>query len=214
MLLEAMMQKAKTFSNVMQVNTLIDTAMSCVDTDMSRTQLFDLAAIFHAMPPDNLEQAQLPATDFRGPYGAWDVKLDPDVDKLYAQWLFRGNQEAARALTPVVVENGTQTTGIAEKAANALKSFGYTDVRVAGNASAPAPRTDIVDTGVPFAGSGQDIASLLGDTTATVARRPNQPNRMGWTPSPAVTIVLGKDYANEAQTASGAVAAPPNPSTP
>lgn len=207
-LLEAMMQKAKSFSNVMQVNNLIDTAMSCVDTDMSRTQLFDLASIFHSMPPDNLVQAQLPGSDFRGPHGAWDVKLDPDVDKLYVDWLFQGDQNSARALTPVVVENGTQTTGIGEKAADALKSFGYTDVRVAGNARTTAPRTDIVDTGVPFTGSGQDIASLLGDTTANVVRKPNQPNRMGWTPPPSVTVVLGQDYANQAQTASAGVAPP------
>ena len=148
------------------------------------------------------------------PHGEWDVKLDPNINKLYVEWLIQGNQVAARALTPVVVENGTPAAGIAQKAADALKSSGYTDVRVGGNAPSQAPRTDIVDTGVPFTASGQDIASLLGANSATVIRKPNQPNRRGWTPPPAVIVVLGTDYANQVQTASGAVAGSPPPATP
>jgi LCP family protein required for cell wall assembly len=213
-LLRAMMDKAKSFSNVLQANSLIDTAMSCVDTDMTRTQLFDLAAIFHDMPQDDLQTAQLDGTDFKGPHGASDTKLDDARAKLYIAWMIQGDENAARALTPVVVENGTKTPGIAEKAMEALRSDGYSDIRLRSAAQTLTPRTDIIDSGVPFKSSGQDIATLLGDTGATVVLKPVQPNHVGWTPPASVTVILGTDYASTVQTASGNLTGPSVSTTP
>ncbi|HEX5322804.1 MAG TPA: LCP family protein [Capsulimonadaceae bacterium] len=213
-LLKAMMQKAKSFSSITQFNSLIDTGMSCIATDLTRTQLADLGRLYYNMPPDDLVTAQLPGEDFRGPNGAADTKLDDDKAKLYVQWLIQGDSNAARALTPVVVENGTKTSGVAQKAVVALRSYGYTNVRVGNTSDVGAPRTDIVDSGVAYQAGAQEIASFLGIAGATVVRRPVEPNHAGWAPPASVTVILGKDYASAEQTASGNLTGPSISTTP
>ena len=55
-----MVAKAKNFANVTQAPHLVDVAMSSVRTDLTRQQLFDLAAIFKGVQQDDIKHG-LPA---------------------------------------------------------------------------------------------------------------------------------------------------------
>ena len=110
----------------------------------------------------------------------------------------------------MVVRNGTDTPGLAQRAVAQLKAAGYTDVRTA---AMPPPRskciwrrvqtarqnrklarTVLLDTGVANPDAPQDIALLLGVSSPVTARQPLKPNKVGWTPPAAVEVTLGKDY--------------------
>jgi len=224
LLLRGMVDRAKTFANVSQAPHLVDVAMGSIRTDLTRQQLFDLAAIFKGVQQSDIQTASIPGDDFRGADGAWFYKITPESAHAYADWLVKGDQTAPRRIVTVVVKNGTSTPGLAQRAVDQLKVMGYTDVQNGGNADRPriqmaglkaakdgAPRTALLDTGVADTAAPQDVAALLGLTSPTVARRPAKPNKLGWTPPPTVTVTLGQDYATAYKTAvaSGALL-PPN----
>jgi hypothetical protein len=194
-----------------QAPHLVDVGMSTIRTDLTRTQLFDIAALFRGIQPEDIQTASLPGDDFRGTDGAWFYRLDMTKAKAYTDWLVRGDQDAARSLVPVVVVNGTALPGLAQRVVGQLKTFGYTDVRNGGNAARPkihltasdttsvspaAPmRTMLLDTGVPNPQAAQDVASLIGLADPVEIRKPLKPNKIGWTPPTTLTVTLGQDYA-------------------
>lgn len=197
-LLQAMVKKAKSFANVAQAPHLVDTAMSTINTDLTRTQIFDLAAIFKGVQPENIQTASLTGSDFIAPDGAWCYKLDTARARAYANWLIEGDSAAARSLVPVVVENDTGVTGLANRAATLLKAQGYTDVHVANGPRGHAPPavTRVVDTGVVDPNAGADITRMLG--LANIETTPTDAKPSGGDGPPAVLkICLGTDYAQE-----------------
>jgi LCP family protein required for cell wall assembly len=221
-LLRAMVDKAKNFANVAQAPHLVDVAFANVRTDLTRTQLLDLAAIFKGVQQSDIETASLPGDDFRGADGAWFYKIKPEVAHAYADWLVKGDETASRQLVPVIVKNGTATPGLAQHVVAVLRAQGYTDVRNGGNAAKPkmqmadlktprleVPRTVLLDTGVPNPNAPQDIALLLGVMSPQTMRHPVQPNKVGWTPPAAVTVTLGEDYAAAYKSAVASGALPP-----
>ena len=113
-LMRAMIARAKNFTNLAQMNTLIDTGMSTIHTDLTRTQLFDLANLYKGMKPEDIRTASLPGEDFHGPHGAWDYRLYPDKMKAYVDWLVRDDPTRIEHDTPIVVKNGTGVPGLAE----------------------------------------------------------------------------------------------------
>jgi hypothetical protein len=214
-LLRAMVAKAKSFVNVEHIGDIVDIGMGQIHTDLTRSQLMDLAAIYKGVQPQDIQTASLPGEDFHGPGGAWDYRLYPDQMKSYVDWLVRGNEAAARQLTTVEIRNGTQVPGLAAHAASILRSQGYADVRIIGGSERPrvhmASQEDrpavavsqLLDTGVPDAASTSDLKSILGVPNAVDRRQPNKPNHLGWTAPPDVTIVLGQDYAQAVQANGG-----------
>ena len=213
-LMRAMVDKAKNFANIEQAPQLADVAMSTIRTDFTRQQILDIAAIFKGVQQNDIQTASLPGTDFRGPGGAWDYAIKPEVAHAYADWLVKGDETASRPLVAVVVKNGTSVPGLAQFAVDQLKAQGYTDVRNGGNA-APAhihlassnaaaakpgvAQTVMLDTGVANPDAPQDVSVLLGVETPPAIRRPVKPNKAGWTPDPVLTITLGADYAAAAK---------------
>ena len=223
LLLRGMVDRAKTFANVSQAPHLVDVAMGSIRTDLTRQQLFDLAAIFKGVQQSDIQTASIPGDDFRGADGAWFYKITPETAHAYADWLVKGDQTAPRRIVTVVVKNGTSTPGLAQRAVDQLKAMGYANVQNGGNADRPrvqmaglkaaakegAPRTALLDTGVADTAAPQDVATVLGLTSPTVARRPVKPNKLGWTPTPTVTVTLGQDYAAAYKTAVASGALPP-----
>jgi len=217
-LLRAMVAKGKSFANVTRANDLVDVAMSSIRTDLTRQQLFDLAAIFKGVQQEDIRTASLPGEDYKSDAGAWMTHVDPDVAHAYADWLVKGDDTAARKIVTVVVKNGTVTPGLAQHAVAQLKLMGYTEVQNGGNADRPkvrltsaetptatgVPRTVLLDTGVPNPDTASDVARLLGITSPAAWRHALPPNKAGWTPPPVLTVTLGEDYA-AAVKASGAL---------
>ncbi len=215
LLLRAMVDRGKTFANVAQAPHLVDVAMGSIRTDLTRQQLFDLAAIFKGVQQNDIQTASIPGDDFRGEDGAWLYRIKPEIAHAYADWLVKGDPTAPRRLVTVVVKNGTLTPGLAQRAVEQLRAMGYTDVQNGGNADRPrlqmasvkpsgkaeVPRTTLLDTGVADAAAPQDVANLLGISAPVASRHPLKPNKLGWTPPPTVTVTLGQDYASAYKTA-------------
>ena len=228
-LLRGMIAQGKSFANATKAPQLMDVAMSTVRTDLTRTQLLDLAFLFRGVQPEDIRTATLPGEDFRGddPDHAWFYRLYPDKAKAYVDWLIKGDERASRRLVPIVVQNGTATPGLAQRVVAQLKTFGYTDVRNGGNAAllkrknlrltaaqtAPPTfvRTALLDTGVPDPQAARDVATLLGLPDASLARHPLKPNKLGWTPDPTLTVILGQDYAQTVKAVSADPAVSPQP---
>jgi hypothetical protein len=216
-LMRAMVAKAKSFANYVQAPHLIDIGMSAIRTDLSRAQLLDLAAIYRGIKTDDITTASMPGEDFHGPRGGWDYRLYPNAMAAYVDWLVRGDETAARRLTPVVIENGTAVPGLAAHAADALRKLGYDDVRVdtggrtrvqmvADTSTANAAVTNYIDTGVPDPAITGDVSAALGLNDAVDFRNPNKPNRLGWTAPAKLTIQLGQDYAQAVASSGSPVA--------
>ncbi len=214
LLMRAMVDKAKNFANLAQAPTLADVAMSTVRTDFTRQQILDIAAIFKGVQQSDIQTASIPGDDFRGPGGAWDYAIKPEVAHAYANWLIKGDETASRLLVAVVVKNGTSVPGLAQFAVDQLKAQGYTDAHNGGNAAPAhlhlasstsgaakpeAARTVMLDTGVANPNAPQDVSVLLGVESPATSRRPVKPNKAGWTPDPVLTITLGADYAAAAK---------------
>jgi LCP family protein required for cell wall assembly len=208
-LLRAMIAKAKTFGAITNSSSLFQTAMSTIHTNLTQTQMLDLASLYKNMQPDAIRTASLPGDSFKGPHGAWDYRLYPEQMKAYVDWFVRDDPTAIDHLTTIIVKNGTAVPGLAKQVVSKLKSEGYTNVIDGGNsprsqvqltASTPngLPHTVILDTGVPDNTVPSTLAQDLG-VSAVIGRHPVKPNHLGWTPPPAVTISLGQDYATIAQ---------------
>ncbi|BDI28132.1 hypothetical protein CCAX7_001830 [Capsulimonas corticalis] len=206
-LMRAMIERAKGFANVAQAPHLVDVAMSTIQTDMTRTQLFDLAAIFKGLQPQDLRTASLTGEDFRGPKGEWFYRLDQDKADAYVRWLIRDDQTAFRSLIPVVVQDAAPDSGAAARALRQLQSAGYDQARIgaapnsrtvdtagASSTDLQTATTQIVDQGVVSAQAPQDIGAVLGLSDPSVRREAVRPNRRGWTPPASVVVTLGSDY--------------------
>jgi LCP family protein required for cell wall assembly len=196
-LLRSMIEQAKTFNAAIRVNSLVDTAMSCVDTDLSRTQIADLAALFRGMQQSDVVTASLDGTDARGTDGAWLIVLDPVQVRDYVDWLVKGNEPAVWGITPVIVKSPGGRS-VAANVVDQLQSAGFTDVSTGYADTIPGSGTTIVDTGVQDPNAANQIATILGLDSSAVIRKSAQPNHAGWTLPPQIIITLG----THAQTAS------------
>ena len=195
-LVRAMLDRFKNIANVVKPNALIDTAMSCIVTDMSRTQLFDLGVLFHGIDQDDIVTAQIPGKDSSLVNGAYVMELDQDKMNLLVDWLLRGNDSSGRAATSVIVKNATRVNGLALSTGESIKQYGYTDVRAGTYQKKGVVATSaIVDTGVPNRQAAKEIAGILGLAPQAIVRETPKPNKVGWTAPPAVTVILGSDYA-------------------
>jgi hypothetical protein len=162
-----------------------------VNTDLSRTQIADLAHIFQGVKQDDVITAELDGTDARGANGAWLVMLDPAEVSAYINWLVNGNEYAVRAITPVEVKCNPGKTEEAAAVVNQLHSSGFSAAFAAGSVDLPGHPTRVVDTGVEDPAAAHEIADVLGLPAGSVVKNPAQPNRAGWTPPQKISIVLG-----------------------
>lgn len=212
-LIRAMVEKGKQPAILMRADKVIDTAFKQVETNLSRTQLLALATIFRETEPGSITSATLLGRDGRAGQ-MYVFKPDADKTKLMVDWLLRGDEGAANALTVVSVQNGTAVRGAARRVAESLRGSGY-DARTNG----AKPKSDAPDAPDEFAASrivyhkatfesrAQSIARLLGITS--VVKVPLTPAEEAATAnadeSPAdVQIVVGRDIAqaeNAAQSA-------------
>ena len=193
-LLQAMVAKAKNFTTVADAPHFIDVTMSAIHTDLNRTQLYDLAAIFHGVQKDDIRTASLTGEDFRGPQGQAFYRLDSRKAEAYVALLIRGDETAARRLVPVVVENATGAPRLGRLAVGKLKAEGFTDVRLRASHTSGEQQTQttVEDTSVIDPAASTEIAAGLG--LPSVASRPSTAkiNTQGET-APLI-VTLGQDY--------------------
>jgi hypothetical protein len=194
-LMRAMVEQIKQPENWLQLDNIVNVGLSNVRTDLSREQLLALGSMFHGVPQENITAASLVGDD-KMVGNASVFLLDEKSVPLYVGWLIQGNDADERALTPVIVKNGTSDPTIAQQAMDKLSAAGYHVI--VGSPTALASQTTILDTGVPDLKGAAQVAACIGIPNAPIIRKPVQPNHKGWSPDPTVTVTVGQDYVSSA----------------
>lgn len=218
-LIRAMAGKGKSLSNLFQLDELANTALSQLETDMTRQQIFALVLLFRNMQPDQIQSAALEGKG-TPPGGTYFFMPDQKKKVAMVDWLLKGDESAADRLTFVAVENGTDIPGAASRVAEKLRADGF-DAQSAGKAPAVAPdsgastvttnpgtpagpspnvtATRIVYAKASMATRAQKIAQLLGvgATQVTKAVRADTSGAFtrGTLDRADVTVILGGDLA-------------------
>ncbi len=192
MLLRAMVKKAKQPKMFFQADKLINTALRSVETNLSRQQIFALAALFRDLQPEQMQTGTLAGKDrHRG--DKWIFVPDEEKVKAQVDWLLRGDETAAYRLTVVTVKNGTEVSGAAREVADLLRNQGF-DAKSAGNARQAAAR-EVAQTQIQYgqaavAPRAERIAALLGLSGVKPSKLPKEDLE-----GADVTVVLGRDVA-------------------
>jgi LCP family protein required for cell wall assembly len=190
-LMRAMIDKIKTFQSAINSALLVDTAMSCVSTNLSRTQIADLAHIYQGIKQDDIVTAQLDGSDARGANGAWLVMLDPQQVNDYINWMVKGDEPAVWSITPVEVKGGPRQEAAVNAIVTRLRAAGFSQASAIGANPNPGAPTTVIDTGVQDENAVNQIARILGLTNSSIVRNAAQPNHSGWTPPQKISILLG-----------------------
>ena len=184
-----MIKKADSIGTLLNSQKLVDTAMSCVSTNLSRTQIADLAHLYQGFKPANIVTAQIAGSDARGADGAWLVLLNHETLADFISWLVSGNESAIWKITPVIIRS-RGTPNISESnVAERLKNDGFQLVSRS-NVTPAAAAPTIIDSGVDDPHAAYEVARVLRINPDKVVRRLNKPNDSGWTPPAQITVNL------------------------
>ncbi len=198
-LIRAAAAKARSFSNLLQLDKVVNTALDGIETDMTRPQIFALVALFRTIQPDQMQTASLEGRDIRRGR-TWTFTVDEEKKTAMVDWLLKGDESAANRLTVVAVQNGTDVAGAASRAASLLREQGF-DAKSAGNAAlrkgsseaGGITATRIVYGKASVAIRAQRIAQLLGGGQVVKEVKPEAESKNDDTAD--VTVVLGNDLA-------------------
>ncbi len=202
-LIRAMVTKGKSFSNLMQVDTIVNTGFDQVETELTRSQVFALASLFKSFKPDQMQAASLPGHGTR--HGTYFFMPDTRKKQALVNWLLKGDEQAANAMTIVAVQNGTDVPGAAKQVADLLKSKGF-DAKSAGNVpqspsgeaqseGGQVSETRIVYGKAAVASRAQKIAEMLGGGKVVKEVKPIVEGAPSGDDDADVTVVLGRDLA-------------------
>ena len=203
------------FNDVAHIRALLDVAKRDIITNFTFDEELSLASSYAEVDQKQIRTAQVPFTDDKD-IAAGNVLIPDDSGKAkLVQSLLLGPlgpepttaPEAIAAIKPaeisIQVLNGTGTTGVAGKFADALRAKGYvvTDV---GNASTLGYEATEIHEHSKTVGAAARVRSDF----ATLDRMTVTPEpSTSPAPSSDLTIIVGKDYATSL------VAAPANPSS-
>ena len=127
LLLKAMAAKARSrFADPrrwLQADQFVETAMGAVETDLSRRQIFALAALFRDVQPEQMLTASLAGVNEN--HRPYYFRPDPEKVRAQVDWLLKGDEAAANRLTVVAVQNGTAVRGAARHVADLLRDQGF-----------------------------------------------------------------------------------------
>lgn len=201
-LMRAATAKAKSFNNLLQLDKVVSTGLEGIESDLSRSQIFALAALFRSIQPDQMQTATLEGRDVkRG--RVWTFALDDEKKRAMVDWLLKGDESAADRLTVVSVTNNTNVLGAANHVVSLLRKQGF-DAKCAGNAAPPGSKAaagETTETRILYgkasaATRAQRIAQLLGGGQISKQVRPGTVNAAPKSADSAdITVVLGRDLA-------------------
>ena len=208
-LIRAMASKGKSLTNFFQLDQIVEAGVSQLQTDLSRSQMFALVALFRTFQPEQMQAGTLEGKGAKFPSGTYYFQIDNEKKRAMVDWLLKGDESAANRLTVVTVQNGTDVRGAARRVADRLRQEGFDakpDTSLPSTGEMPATR--IVYGKAMFASRAQRIAQLLGVSSAQVRKEA----ALIPTPEPAassahrhtavdtseradVTVILGRDLA-------------------
>lgn len=177
-----------------QTPAILQKLKSSIETDLSVTELVQLALLAKDMPADKIARVAVDesAVSFTTTaQGASVLLMNRERVAQLRQELYNPTlNPAASSKTPepgrVVIQNGTQTSGLGQSAQRTLGTKGYTIVRVE-NAAQRQPKTTIID----YHGRAlfiKQLADSLGTPAAIVTSAIDPKNPVD------ALIILGDDY--------------------
>jgi polyisoprenyl-teichoic acid--peptidoglycan teichoic acid transferase len=198
-LIRAMASKGKSYTNLFQLDKIVETGLGQIETDMDRKQIFALASLFRTIQPEQMQTGTLPGEGTKR--GSWIFLVDEKRAKAMVDWLVRGDEDAANQLTVVAVQNGTGVPGAASRVRDRLRKEGF-DARNDGNAKRDTT-DDLTATRIVFHTAdmmprAKRIADLLGG--GTLVKEPltvPDDKKKIKSDKADVIIVLGRDLAEQ-----------------
>lgn len=200
-LIRAILNKAKSFDNLLQLDQVVNVGLEQIETNLDRPQIFALAALFRSAQPETIQSGTLPGDGGkRG--GIWYFQHDPEKSKYMVDWLVHGDETASYKVTRVDVQNGTKVTGAVRKLVSYLSDEGF-DAHNAGNAKRPAEAGELDETRILYSKASvltraKHIQKMLGGGTLIKEDQPDTSGAMKTKDQrPDVTVVLGRDLADQ-----------------
>jgi len=190
-LVAALMSSAKSTSNLLRADEIIDTGFNQIETDLKRSQCVALANIFKEAK-ESMVSGTVPGEDGKRD-GVYYYTLDQERAQATVDWLIKGDDHAMRRLVRIEIRNGSKIPGVARAAANMLDAEGY-NASAPGNASS-TDVTTIVYRKASFEEAARAIQQLLG---ATSIEKDVKAGEYG----PEIKIVIGSDLAEKLKAAS------------
>lgn len=190
-LIRALADAMKSPSNLMKIDSVIDTSFEQLDTDFRRLQLVALAQIFRGNE-SNIKTATL----IGGEENSDAYYFIPHEEKTRAlvDYLFNGNEVAGRQLVRVAVFNGTKVKGAAKAAADKLETLMY-DAFSNGNAEAATESTVVYRTAA-VEDRARQLAESLGIKSIHKAGPDEMKVEVLGGHDPDVYVTIGEDLAN------------------
>ena len=184
------MVSAKSASNIMHADEIMETGFGQIETDLPRIKVFALANIFKDAQGKPMQSATVPGED-ENSTGVYYYRLDTARAQAMVDWLVKGDELAMRRLVRVEIRNGTKTKGLARVAAETLSGQGYS-ATAPGNGPA-TPITTITYRKASFETAAREIQQTLGASSVTKEVKPGNE----W--EPEIRIVIGDDLKTKLQ---------------
>lgn len=187
---KALAEQATRFSNVLKIPALVRAVSKEVSTDMSLSQLADVAMALKDVGAENLETATVPG-EWRSPY-VWPDEAQKRflVDAMMAGRSFDDTSTVSNAIDPssvtVTVRNGAGIDGCATYTAGILRGLGY-KVTGVGNAN-----QFVYDRTLVVYSSKRDAAEQI---AGALPSGEVVPSRGMYEFATDILVVVGKDYA-------------------
>jgi hypothetical protein len=203
-LIHAMVESAKSMSNLAHIEDVIDTGFGQIETDMTRAQLLALASFFQESGGAEINGGALPGEDTKPGAPIYYYLLDMNRATKMMQWLMNGDDSAGQSLPRVAVYNSSNYTNAARSIASSLYAERY-EAFYAGGKAPLAQTTSVTYRMSLYQPQAQAIAQRLG--TAPPTKDPTSNPADTW--SPEIHIIVGNDlaknFAGSTETASTTV---------
>jgi LCP family protein required for cell wall assembly len=209
-LIHAMVESAKSPSNLLHIERIINTGFRQIETNMSQTQLLALGSFFQEAGGAQIEGGALPGEDSPPGSPVYYWLLDQNRSMKMMQWLINGDQVAGQSLPRVAVYNSSNASNAARAIASTLYADGYEAFNGGGRAPL-APTSSVTFRLALYESQAQQIATVLG--TGPAVKEPGNPADT-W--SPEIHVTVGTDLAAKfaaAGTAPSAVSTSPTRSS-
>lgn len=203
-LIRAILNRAKNFDNLLQVDEIVKVGLGQIETDMENKeeQIFALAALFRSAQPETIQSGTLPG-DGKIMGGRWYFVPDMEKSKYMVDWLVHGDEKASYKVTQVEVQNGTTVTNAGRKFVNSLREVGF-DVHDGGKAKRPADAGELAQTRILYSKASalpraKRIAEMIGGGTLIKDDQPDTTGAMRTSDQhPDVTVMIGRDLVGQA----------------
>ena len=192
-LIHAMVEAAKSPSNVTHLGSIIDTGFKQIETNMSRTQLVALGTFFQEAGGGEIEGGTLPGEDTPPGAPVYYWLLDMPRSTKMMQWLINNDQVAGQSLPRIAVYNSSNASSAARSLASTLYAEGYDAFN--GGGRPPLAQTSSVEyRAALYQPQAQQVASSLG------LPPPTKVQGSDW--SPEIRVIVGNDLAKNFATSS------------